>query len=79
VPKAISNNNFDIDHHYLFRGATPQKNVLYLLKPLCLASHKKIESSMGIIQVYQDFDTFQHTAATLMTKEGYLGSQFRNY
>jgi beta-glucosidase-like glycosyl hydrolase len=79
VPKAKPNNNFDIDHQiitYLEELLPTKKCVLYLFgNPYALQVIKKIESSMGIIQVYQDFDTFQHTAATLMTKEGkYLGS-----
>lgn len=67
VPKAKPLNNFDIDDTVLsFLGNlfTSKKCVLYVFgNPYALQVIPNLESTIGIIQVYQDFAEFQESAA----------------
>ncbi|HEY6142436.1 MAG TPA: glycoside hydrolase family 3 N-terminal domain-containing protein [Flavobacterium sp.] len=67
VPKAKPLNNFDIDNAVLsFLGKlfSTKKCVLYLFgNPYALQVIPNLESTLGIIRVYQDFPEFQESAA----------------
>ncbi len=67
VPKAKPLNNFDIDDSILtFLGKlfSTKKCVLYVFgNPYALQVIPNLASSLGIIQVYQDFPEFQESAA----------------
>jgi beta-glucosidase-like glycosyl hydrolase len=67
IPKAKPLNNFDIEDSvlsFLKRLFTYKKCVLYVFgNPYALQVIPNIESTLGIIQVYQDFPEFQDCAA----------------
>ena len=67
VPKAKPLNNFDIEDSTLaFLGElfSSKKCVLYLFgNPYALQVIPNLKSTIGIIQVYQDFREFQESAA----------------
>jgi beta-N-acetylhexosaminidase len=67
IPKAKPLNNFDIDDSILtFLGKlfSTKKCVLYVFgNPYALQVIPNLVSSLGIIQVYQDFTEFQESAA----------------
>jgi beta-N-acetylhexosaminidase len=67
VPKAKPLNNFDIDDSvlaFLERLFISKKCVLYLFgNPYALQVIPKLESTLGIVQMYQDFAEFQESAA----------------
>ena len=67
VPKAKPLNNFDIDDSILtLMGElfSTKKCVLYVFgNPYALQVIPNLKSTLGIIQVYQDFREFQESAA----------------
>ena len=67
VPKAKPMNNFDIENSvlkFLSNLFTRKKCVLYVFgNPYVLQVIPNIESATGIVQVYQDFEEFQESAA----------------
>lgn len=67
VPKAKPLNNFDIAQSvlaFLGRLFTNKKCVLYVFgNPYVLQVIPNLESTLGIVQVYQDFAEFQESAA----------------
>jgi beta-N-acetylhexosaminidase len=67
VPKAKPLNNFDLDDSvlaFLERLFISKKCVLYLFgNPYALQVIPNLESTLGIVQIYQDFAEFQETAA----------------
>jgi beta-glucosidase-like glycosyl hydrolase len=67
VPKAKPINNFDITDTvlaFLSRLFTVKKCVLYVFgNPYVLQVIPNLESTLGIVQIYQDFPEFQETAA----------------
>lgn len=79
VPKAKPLNNFDIEPeviHFLEELLPSKKCIFHLFgNPYALSVIKNLVSSDGIIQAYQDFDSFQITAANkLLDDENYTGS-----
>ena len=67
VPKAKPLNKFDLDDSvlaFLERLFISKKCVLYLFgNPYALQMIPNLESTLGIVQIYQDFAEFQETAA----------------
>jgi len=67
VPKAKPLNNFDITDNvlaFLSRLFTAKKCVLYVFgNPYVLQVIRNLESTLGIVQIYQDFPEFQESAA----------------
>ena len=67
VPKAKPLNNFDIDFEvltFLERILGSKKCILYVFgNPYSLQIIPNLKSATGVIQVYQDFDEFQHMAS----------------
>lgn len=78
VPKDKPQNNFDIDANVLsfLKDLLHSKNcILYLFgNPYALQVIPHLHEARGIIQVYQDFVSFQDTAATLLiNNDKYIG------
>ncbi len=75
VPKAKPLNNFDIDDSVLtFLGDlfSKKKCVLYVFgNPYALQVIPNLKSTLGIIQVYQDFREFQESAARQLLRNSF--------
>ena len=67
VPKAKPMNHFEIEDsvlEFLENVFTSKKCILYVFgNPYALQVIPNVESATGIVQVYQDFDQFQESAA----------------
>ena len=67
VPKAKPLNNFDIESkvlHFLKKIIKSKKCILYVFgNPYSLQVIPNLQSAIGIVQVYQDFEEFQKVAA----------------
>jgi beta-N-acetylhexosaminidase len=68
VPKAKPTNNFDIEKSvlaFLKNLLSNKKCILYVFgNPYVLQVIPNLESAFGVVQVYQDFNEFQESAAT---------------
>ncbi|MEZ7499588.1 glycoside hydrolase family 3 N-terminal domain-containing protein [Flavobacterium sp. Arc3] len=87
VPKAKPQNNFDIEEavlEMLKKLILSKKCVLYLFgNPYALQIVPDLQSISGLVQVYQDFDEFQETAASQLLEnsscKGTLSVSINNF